>query len=42
MIDAMKMEVLILALIEINNLTKDYGGGRGIFDIDLSVEKVEV
>ena len=31
-----------MAMIEINNLTKDYGKGRGIFDINLSVEKGEV
>ena len=30
-----------MAMIEINNLTKDYGKGRGIFDINLSVEKVK-
>ena len=29
-------------MIEITGLTKDYGDGRGIFDIDLSVEKGEV
>ncbi|WP_430611659.1 ABC transporter ATP-binding protein [Enterococcus sp. DIV0876] len=28
-----------MALIEIKNLTKDYGDGRGIFHIDLSIEK---
>lgn len=28
--------------IEINNLTKDYGQGRGIFDVSLSVNKGEV
>ncbi len=31
-----------MAVIKINHLTKDYGEGRGIFDIDLSVEKGEV
>lgn len=31
-----------MALIEIKNLTKDYGNGRGIFDVTLSVEKGEV
>lgn len=31
-----------MAMIEINNLTKDYGKGRGVFDINLAVEKGEV
>jgi ABC-2 type transport system ATP-binding protein len=31
-----------MPLIEIKNMTKDYGSGRGIFDIDLSIEKGEV
>ncbi|HLQ41019.1 MAG TPA: ATP-binding cassette domain-containing protein [Tetragenococcus sp.] len=31
-----------MACIEIENLTKDYGQGRGIFDLSLSVEKGEV
>ena len=31
-----------MMMIEIKNLTKDYGDGRGIFDIDLSVDKGEV
>lgn len=31
-----------MPLIEIRNLTKDYGEGRGVFDIDLSIEKGEV
>lgn len=30
-----------VACIEINGLTKDYGYGRGVFDIFLSVEKGE-
>ncbi|MBN1629419.1 MAG: ATP-binding cassette domain-containing protein [Thermoleophilia bacterium] len=30
-----------MSLIEIKNLTKDYGRGRGVFDIDLSVEEGE-
>ncbi len=29
-------------VIEINNLTKDYGHGRGIFDVSISVKKGEV
>ena len=28
-------------VIEINNLTRDYGGGRGIFDMSLAIEKGE-
>jgi len=28
--------------IEIKNLTKDYGDGRGVFDINLEIEKGEV
>lgn len=31
-----------MACIEINNLTKDYGQDRGIFDISLSVDQGEV
>ena len=31
-----------MAIIEISNLTKDYGAGRGNFDINLSVEQGEV
>ena len=31
-----------MALINISKLTKDYGAGTGIFDVDLSVEKGEV
>ena len=31
-----------MALIDIRNMTKDYGDGRGIFDINLSIEKGEV
>lgn len=33
------MELLNNNLIDINNLTKDYGNQRGIFNIDLSVYK---
>ena len=29
-------------MIEISHLTKDYGGGKGIFDIDLNVDEGEV
>ena len=31
-----------MSLIEIRNMTKDYGNGQGIFDINLSIEKGEV
>lgn len=31
-----------MSVIEVNNLTKDYGHGRGIFDVSLQVEKGEV
>lgn len=31
-----------MSLIEINNLTKDYGQGRGVFNINLAIEKGEV
>ena len=31
-----------MALIDIQHITKDYGDGRGIFDINLSIEKGEV
>lgn len=31
-----------MPLIEIRNLTKDYGEGRGVFDINLTIEKGEV
>ncbi len=31
-----------MPLIEIKNMTKDYGEGQGIFDINLSIEKGEV
>ena len=37
------MEVkLKMPLIEIKNLTKNYGDGRGIFDVNLEIEKGEV
>lgn len=29
-------------VIEVNNLTKDYGSGRGVFDVDIAVNKGEV
>ena len=31
-----------MSLIQIKNLTKDYGDKRGIFDINLSIEKGEI
>lgn len=31
-----------MSVIEVNNLTKDYGSGRGVFDVSFSVEKGEV
>lgn len=31
-----------MSVIEINKLTKDYGDGRGIFDIDLKIEQGEM
>ena len=31
-----------MALIDIQHMTKDYGDGRGIFDLNLSIEKGEV
>ncbi|MGB7604107.1 MAG: ABC transporter ATP-binding protein [Lutisporaceae bacterium] len=31
-----------MPLIEINNMTKDFGDGRGVFNINLSIEKGEV
>lgn len=31
-----------MSLIEINKLTKDYGNGRGIFDLDLSISEREM
>ncbi|MFJ7933937.1 ABC transporter ATP-binding protein [Sporosarcina sp. NPDC096371] len=31
-----------MSIIEMNNMTKDYGDGRGIFDVNLSIEKGEV
>lgn len=31
-----------MAVIEVDNLTKDYGHGRGVFDVSLRVEKGEV
>ena len=29
-------------IIDVNNLTKDYGSGRGVFDVSFSVKKGEV
>ena len=31
-----------MSVIEVNNLTKDYGSGRGVFDVSFRVEKGEV
>lgn len=31
-----------MSVIEVNDLTKDYGGGRGVFDVSFAVEKGEV
>ena len=30
-----------MAVIEVENLTKDYGHGRGVYDVSLAVEKGE-
>lgn len=38
----MREEANKVPLIEIKNMTKDYGEGRGIFDVSLSIEKGEV
>lgn len=38
----MREEANKVPLIDINNMTKDYGDGRGIFDVSLSIEKGEV
>ena len=31
-----------MAVIEVNGITKDYGQGRGIFDLSFSIQKGEV
>lgn len=31
-----------MSVIEVNNLTKDYGSGRGVFDVSFHIEKGEV
>lgn len=31
-----------MSVIEVNHLTKDYGSGRGVFDVSFSIEKGEV
>lgn len=31
-----------MSVIEVSGLTKDYGGGKGIFDVDLKVEQGEI
>ena len=37
-----KQEVIKLTMIDICNLTKDYGGGKGVFDVSISIKKGEV
>lgn len=32
----------IMSVIEVDNLTKDYGSGRGVFDVSFKIEKGEV
>lgn len=31
-----------MSVISVQNLTRDYGGGKGVFDISFSIEKGEV
>ena len=31
-----------MSIIEVNHLTKDYGSGRGVFDVSFKIEKGEV
>lgn len=31
-----------MSVIEVSRLTKDYGSGKGIFDVNLSVERGEI
>ncbi|MDR3293377.1 MAG: ABC transporter ATP-binding protein, partial [Clostridiales bacterium] len=31
-----------MAIIEVNRLTKDYGFGRGVFDVSFAVQRGEV
>ena len=31
-----------MSVIEVNHLTKDYGFGRGVFDVSFKIEKGEV
>ena len=31
-----------MSVINVQNLTRDYGAGRGIFDVSFSIEKGEV
>ncbi len=37
-----KKKEKIVSVIEVKNLTKDYGSGRGVFDVSFAVEKGEV
>ena len=30
-----------MSVIEVNHLTKDYGFGRGVFDVSFKIEKVK-
>lgn len=34
--------MLVRNIIEVKNVTKDYGQGKGIFDVDITVIKGEV
>ena len=36
-----KQEVIKLTMIDIHNLTKDYGGGKGVFDVSISIKRVK-
>lgn len=30
-----------MAVLEVSHLTKDYGSGRGVFDVSFAIEKVK-